>query len=99
MNTRKLFKAIAKSRNVFVDANVIIDYLLSRKHHTRYATALFEQAPLFSEILHVCSYSFAIAYHRLRNENIPHKFAISVLEKMFQKVNILSVNDIIINKP
>ena len=97
-NIRKPFKAIAKRRNVFVDANVIIDYLLSRKQYTRHATVLIEQAPLFSTILYVCSYSFAIAYHHMRNEKIPHKFAISVLEKLFSKVNILPVNHVIIQQ-
>ena len=87
-----------RNRNIFVDANIIIDYLLPRKYHTSNAISIFEQATQFSAVLHVCSYSLSIAYHYMRTENIPHKIAIFKLEKMFPKVNILPVNDVIIQQ-
>ena len=87
-----------RNRNIFVDANILIDYLLPRKYHSSNASVIFEQASQFSAVLHVCSYTFAIAYHYMRDEKIPHKIAISRLEKIFQKINILPVNNDIIQQ-
>ena len=88
-----------RNKNIFVDANVVIDYLLARKHHTKNARLFFEQAQNFSAILHVCSYSFAIAYHYMRKEkNIPHHFALGALKKMSHNVKSLPVNETIIKQ-
>jgi len=87
-----------RNRNIFVDANIIIDYLLPRKYHTSNAISFFKQAQQFSTVLYVCSYSFAIVYHYMRNDNIPHKIAISRLEKFLENVKCLTVNNIIIQQ-
>ena len=84
--------------NIFVDANIMIDYLLPRKFHTSNAISIFERATQFSAVLHVCSFSLNIAYHYMRTENVPHKIAMVKLEKMFQKVNILPVNNVVIQQ-
>jgi len=85
-------------RNIFIDANVIIDYMICRKHHTDNANALFRYASNFSVKLHVCSYSFAIVYHYMRNENFSHNVAMYSLEKLFNSVGCLPVDDDIIKK-
>ena len=82
--------------NVFLDANVIIDYMLPRKHHSKNAASLFDEAKKVS--VYVCSFTFAIVYHHMRKKNISHSRALHQLEQLFQKVVCLSVNDEIIQK-
>jgi len=85
------------NRNVFVDANIICDYLLNRKYHTMHADHIFEYAQKLSVTLYVCSYSFAIAYHYMRRQkNISHLVALSALEKMFSKVKSIPVDGTIV---
>ena len=87
-----------RNRNVFLDANIILDYLLPRKHHSMHATSFFDKAPKFSVILYVCSFTFAIVYHHLRKNKMPHNIALTHLEKLLQKVICLPVSDIIIQQ-
>ena len=84
--------------NIFVDANVIIDYVLYRKYNTANANALFEYAPKYSVRLYICSYTLAIAYHYLRDANVPHKNAIDALDRLFHEVKCLPVDDVIIKQ-
>ena len=87
-----------RNRNIFVDANVIIDYLLNRKYHTENARFLFDFAREFSVTLYICSYSFAIAYYYLRDANVSHDIALETLEKMFQEVKCIPVDDTVIRQ-
>jgi len=87
-----------RNRNVFLDANIILDYMLPRKHHSMYAASFFEQAQKFSAILYVCSFTFAIVYHHLRKSKMPHNIALTHLEKLLQKVVCLPVCDVTIQK-
>ena len=87
-----------RNRNIFVDANVIIDYVLDRKYHTANANAIFLYAPKFSVVLYVCSYTLAIAYHFLRDANVPHYHALNTLERLLREVRCLPVDDAIIKQ-
>jgi len=87
-----------RNRNIFLDANVIIDYVLDRKYNTNNANALFEYAQKLSVRLYICSYTFAIAYHYLRDANVPHNQAINTLERLFQEVKSLPVDDVVIKQ-
>lgn len=88
----------SRSRKVFVDANVLIDFLVDRKYHTKYAYELFKYAEKSSVILYACSFSFAIVYHHLRKENIPHRIALSSLDRISKRTRCLPVDDSIIKQ-
>ena len=89
-----------RSKNIFVDANVVVDYLLHRKHHTKNAESFFEYASQKRFIvLYVSSFTFAIAYHRMQQEeDVPHKIALGLLEKLWHKVRCISVDGAIIQQ-
>ena len=88
-----------QNRNIFVDANVIFDYLLERKFYTNNALDFFDKAQKYSVSLHVCSYTFAIAYYHMRNKKFTHNEALNRLEKLFTKIeHILSVDEKIIKQ-
>ena len=85
-------------RSIFLDANVILDYVLKRKYHFENAKSILVHAAKLSVNLYVCSYTFAIVYHFLRDKNFSHKNAINVLENLYQSVKCLPVDDNIIKK-
>ena len=87
-----------RNRNVFLDANIILDYMLPRKYHSMNAAYFFDNAQKYSVILYVCSFTFAIVYHHMRKINISHIKALNHLEKLLQKVICLPVSDVIIQK-
>jgi predicted nucleic acid-binding protein len=86
------------NRNIFLDANVIMDYLLERKYHTENAKKIFEHAQKFSIGLYMCSYTVAIAYHHMRNQKTSHNIAINMLEGLFPYVKCLPVTEAIIKQ-
>ena len=72
---------------------------MKRKHNTKNAESIFKYAQKPSVTLYVCSYTFAIAYHYMqKEENIPHRIAISLLEKLFPKVKCIPVDNVIIQQ-
>ena len=85
-----------------MDANVICDFLLNRgfnRCHAKNVEDIFEYAQNRSVMLYVCSYTFAIAYHRMRSEkNTPHKIALIALEDIFPKVKCIPVDGGIIQQ-
>jgi predicted nucleic acid-binding protein len=88
-----------RNRDIFLDANVICDYVLMRKHHTRNANAIIENAQKLFLTLHVSSYSFAIAYHFMRRQkNISHIVALDILGNLFRKVKCISVDGNIVQQ-
>jgi len=101
-NIEKLFEVNMKNiqnRNIFLDANVICDLLLDRGYHAKNVEDIFEYAQNRFVMLHVCSYTFAIGYYRMRKDlNTPHKIALYALEKLFPKVNCVSVDGVIIQQ-
>jgi len=88
-----------RNRNIFIDANIICDYLIYRRHNTMDAESIFKYAQKRSVTLYVCSYSFAIAYHYMqKKKKVPHHFALIALEKLFQKVKCIPVDGAIIQQ-
>ena len=91
-----------QNRNIFIDANVICDFLLNRGHrgcHAKNLEKIFDYARKRSVILHVCSYTFAIGYYRMRRDiKAPHKIALSALEKLYPKVKCITIDSAIIQQ-
>ena len=88
-----------RNKNIFLDANVVCDYILKRKFHSKNADAIFENAKNSFLTLYVSSFSFPIAYHYMRRQkNISHFNALNVLDEMFQKVKCISVDGNIIQQ-
>ena len=88
-----------QNRNIFVDANVICDFLLDRGYHAKNVKNIFDYAKNCSVILHVSSYTFAIGYYRMRRDkNFSHQVAVSVLEKLFPKIKCIPVDGAIIQQ-
>ena len=88
-----------QNRNVFVDANVIFDYLLDRKFYADNASYFFDNAQKYSVDLYVCSYTFAIAYYHMCKKGVTHNEALDKLEKLLTRIEcLLSVDEKIIRQ-
>ena len=97
---KKLFEKRMKkfrNRNVFLDANVICDYLLGRGYHTENAEDIFGFAQNRIISIYVSSFTFAIAYYFMRRENkSPHIIALEALGRMYKIVQCVPVDNAII---
>jgi predicted nucleic acid-binding protein len=83
--------------DLFIDTDVIIDFLIDRKPFSREAAIIFtliEQKKLKG---HVSSLTFSNLYYVLRKFNT-HKKVISNLDSLSKLINILKVDDQIIRK-
>ena len=83
--------------DLFIDTDVIIDFLIDRKPFSRVAAiilTLIEQKKLKG---HVSSLTFSNLYYVLRKFNT-HKKVISNLDSLSKLINILKVDDQIIRK-
>jgi len=88
-----------QNRNVFVDANVIFDYLLDRKFYADNAFDFFDKAQKYSVNLYVCSYTFAIAYYHMNKRGFSHNETLNRLEELLTKIEcLLAVDEKIIRQ-
>jgi len=84
-------------KDLFIDTDVIIDFLIDRKPFSREAAIIFtliEQKKLKG---HVSSLTFSNLYYVLRKFNT-HKKVISNLDSLSKLIDILKVDDQIIRK-
>jgi len=84
-------------KDLFIDTDVIIDFLIDKKPFSREAAIIFtliEQKKLKG---HVSSLTFSNLYYVLRKFNT-HKKVISNLDSLSKLIDILKVDDQIIRK-
>ena len=81
---------------VFVDANVIIDYLAMREPFSTEAAELFELAENNKISLFISAVSFNIIYYIIRQQ-LGHKAAVTSLSAISSLVTIISVTGTVIN--
>jgi predicted nucleic acid-binding protein len=84
-------------REVFVDNNVIFDYLLEREPFTAHANAFFEYAIRQDIVLNVCANSYATIYYILRKKH-SHESVISDLGFLSKITKCIPVNETVIKQ-
>jgi predicted nucleic acid-binding protein len=84
-------------KEVFIDTNVIIDFLIDRKPFDEAAARIFALAEQKKLVLHVSSLSFSNIYYVLRRFSSDHQ-VLKLLEQLSILVNILPVSDEVIKK-
>ena len=82
-------------RNLFVDANIIIDFLALREPFSTYAAELFELAEKSRVKIFVSAVSFNVVYYVLR-QKYGHLKTLEFLREFFSLVTILSVSQEVI---
>ena len=83
--------------NIFLDANVFLDYLIYRGKHASNLQIVFKKAKSKFVNLYVSSLSFAIVYHHMRQKrDMPHRIAINLLTNTYPKVKCITVDSPII---
>jgi predicted nucleic acid-binding protein len=83
-------------KSVFVDANVVIDYLSLREPFSTEAAELFELADNDRIKIFVSAVSFNVIYYILRQQ-LGHKASIGALSALSSMVTIISVTADILN--
>jgi predicted nucleic acid-binding protein len=84
-------------KNVFLDANVVIDYLGAREPFSTEAALLFEQGEKAKINIFVSAVSFNVIYYVLR-QKMGHKSTIDVLDRLAELVRIVGTSSEIITQ-
>jgi len=77
-------------KNLFIDANVVIDYLTTREPFSTDAALLFELSERGKIRMFTASVSFNVIYYLIR-QKLGHKSAIGLLEELSM---LLSISDV-----
>jgi predicted nucleic acid-binding protein len=77
---------------LFIDTNVIIDFLSDRKPFASAAAALFEHGARKNARLYIAAVSFNNTYYILR-KHFPHKKCIQILKKFVGLVEIVNTSE------
>ena len=78
-------------KNLFVDANVVIDFLINRHPFSEDAAALFELAEQSVVSIHISSVSYNVFYNILR-QKFGHKTTLKYLGELASFTSITDVN-------
>ena len=84
-------------KEVFLDTNIVIDYLTDRKPFSQSVFRLFALAEKGKIRLNISAISFTIVYYVLRKNN-SHRAIIQNLMLLSNLCNVLPVNQMIIDK-
>jgi predicted nucleic acid-binding protein len=84
------------SVHLFVDTNIIIDFLSDRKPFSTTATALFEHAARKTVRLYIAAITYNNTHYILR-KHLPHKTCISTLKNLIQLAEIVDTDAQIIH--
>jgi len=84
-------------RHIFIDTNVIIDFLADRHPFSDYAAMLFQLAKENKIRVHISAISFNNTYYILRKVT-SHKSALSLLSEIEEYVGVQETNRAIIRK-
>lgn len=84
-------------RKIFLDTNVVIDYLAERQPFSEDAYRIFIQSEKEDVEICISALSFTTIYYVLRKGNEPQQL-LDLLEKLRSLVNVLPANNEIIKK-
>ncbi len=82
-------------KNLFIDANVIIDYLTTREPYSTEAASLFELSERGEIRMFTAAVSFNVIYYLIR-QKIGHKSAIGLLDDLSTLVSVSDVTQKVI---
>jgi predicted nucleic acid-binding protein len=83
--------------SIFIDTNILIDFLSDRKPHSNYAEKIFELANEGKLNLFTSSHSFATTHYILK-KHISEKELRSILLELLELITILPIDVEIIKK-
>ena len=85
-------------KNIFVDTNVIIDFLGNRESFSNAATELFDLYEENKKKIFVSAISYTNVYYLLYKQIKSHKEVISLLNTLFDLTELIDVNKNIISQ-
>ena len=85
-------------KNIFVDTNVIIDFLGNRESFSNAATELFDLYERNKKKIFVSAISYTNIYYLLYKQIKSHKEVISLLNILFDLTELIDVNKNIISQ-
>lgn len=84
-------------KHIFVDTNVLIDFLADREPYSKFASEIFNLADLNKIKIHVSAISFNNIYYILRGAT-NHTKALNLIGELEDLVDTLDLNKKIINQ-
>ena len=85
-------------KNIFVDTNVIIDFLGNRESFSNAATELFDLYEGNKKKIFVSAISYTNVYYLLHKQIKSHKEVISLLNTLYDLTELIDVNKNIISQ-
>lgn len=83
--------------NLFIDTNVVIDYLADRQPFSEQAAEIFNYAEQGRISIHISAVSYNNIYYILRR-SLNHTATIKILDEITEMVQIAEVNEAVIKK-
>ena len=84
--------------NIFIDTNVIIDFLGNRESYSNAATELFDLYADNKKKIFVSAISYTNVYYLLYKQIKSHKTVISLLSTLYEMTELIDINKNIINQ-
>ncbi len=84
--------------NIFIDTNVIIDFLGNRESYSNAATELFDLYADNKKKIFVSAISYTNVYYLLNKQIKSHKTVISLLSTLYEMTELIDINKNIINQ-
>lgn len=85
-------------KNLFIDTNIIIDFLGNRESFSNNATALFDLYANNKKKLFVAAISYTNVYYLLRKQIKSHKKVIAHLSTLYELTELIDINANVINQ-
>ena len=85
-------------KNIFIDTNVIIDFLGNRESFSNAATDLFDLYADNKKKIYVAAISYTNVYYLLYKQIKSHKTVISYLSTLYELTEIIDINSSVINQ-
>jgi predicted nucleic acid-binding protein len=85
-------------KNIFIDTNVIIDFLGNRESFSNAATDLFDLYADNKKKLFVAAISYTNVYYLLYKQIKSHKTVISHLSTLYELTELIDINTSVINQ-
>jgi predicted nucleic acid-binding protein len=84
-------------KRLFLDTNILIDFLADREPYSAYAARLFDHALKKKAVIYISAVSFNNIYYILR-QSCTHAETIKMLTELSEWTEIIDVTQAIINK-
>jgi len=85
-------------KNIFIDTNVIIDFLGNRESFSNTATELFDLYAGHKKKIFIAAISYTNVYYLLCNQIKSHKTVISYLSTLYELTELIDINASVINQ-